>query len=164
MYVVKKCLYNKFDSLFIANNFVLSIINCYFKIFPNICLNIYLHGDLGIGKTFFVKGFIKSSGCDLLVKSPTYNIYDIYFCKKFYIYHFDLYRLNVINNFNFIENEITLNYNVVYIFEWPDKGLNFIQSPDFIINIYSFLNKRYISIYGVSFIAKKILFLFEKLC
>ncbi|HFL8794944.1 MAG TPA: tRNA (adenosine(37)-N6)-threonylcarbamoyltransferase complex ATPase subunit type 1 TsaE [Candidatus Azosocius sp. HAIN] len=164
MYIFKKFLYNKFDSLYIANNFILSIINCYFNIFSNICLNIHLYGDLGIGKTFFMKGLIKGAGGNFLVKSPTYNIYDVYFCEKFYICHFDLYRLNDFNNLNFFENEINLNYNSICIFEWPIESVNFVYTPDFIINIFYVLNKRYIIIKSSSLIGRKILFLLKKLC
>lgn len=55
---------------------------------------IVLEGDLGAGKTHFVKGFVKALGCDELVTSPTFTILNEYDCDGFNIYHFDMYRLS----------------------------------------------------------------------
>ncbi len=55
---------------------------------------ILLEGDLGAGKTHFVKGFVKALGCNDLVTSPTFTIMNEYECVGFNIYHFDMYRLS----------------------------------------------------------------------
>ena len=96
---------------------------------------------MGIGKTFFVKGLIKTAGCDILVQSPTYNIYNEYLCHFFKIYHFDLYRIDRFINFDILNVK-----NCIYIFEWPDKWMNFINKPDILINIFSFNFEKYIII------------------
>lgn len=158
MYIFKKYLYTKSDSLYVANNFMLSIINCYLNM-SNFHLNIYLYGDLGVGKTFFVNGFLKNINCIVDVKSPTYNIYNEYFFNKFNFYHFDLYR---IKTFFSIENFFNLN-NSIYLFEWPDNCIGFIKNPDFIISISFLKKKRYITIESCSFFSDNVLFVFKNL-
>lgn len=55
---------------------------------------ILLEGDLGAGKTHFVKGFAKGIKCKNKVTSPTFTIMNIYVGGKMPIYHFDMYRLS----------------------------------------------------------------------
>ncbi|MDF7626989.1 tRNA (adenosine(37)-N6)-threonylcarbamoyltransferase complex ATPase subunit type 1 TsaE [Lactobacillaceae bacterium L1_55_11] len=56
-------------------------------------LIITLRGDLGAGKTTFTQGFAKALGVKGRIKSPTFNILNIYQGDVFPIYHFDAYRL-----------------------------------------------------------------------
>lgn len=59
--------------------------------FPNmvICLN----GDLGTGKTVFVKGFAQALGIDDTITSPTFNIVKEYNSGELPLFHMDVYRL-----------------------------------------------------------------------
>ena len=52
-----------------------------------------LFGDLGAGKTAFVRGFIQSILPEAIVTSPTYNIVNKYTFECKSIYHFDMYRI-----------------------------------------------------------------------
>ena len=51
-----------------------------------------LDGELGSGKTFFVKSFAKAIGIKDYVSSPTFNIINEYE-GKINVYHFDVYRI-----------------------------------------------------------------------
>lgn len=53
---------------------------------------IALFGDLGAGKTTFVRGLCKGLGIDSGVHSPTFAIVNEY-SGKFPVYHFDMYRI-----------------------------------------------------------------------
>lgn len=55
---------------------------------------ILLHGDLGAGKTHFVKGLAKGLKSKSQVTSPTFTIMNAYEGGRLPVYHFDMYRLN----------------------------------------------------------------------
>lgn len=59
--------------------------------FPNMV--ICLKGELGSGKTVFVKGFAKSLGIDETITSPTFNLVKEYVAGESPLYHMDVYRL-----------------------------------------------------------------------
>jgi tRNA threonylcarbamoyladenosine biosynthesis protein TsaE len=52
-----------------------------------------LEGDLGAGKTEFVRGFVASLAPAAAVRSPSFSILNIYETPRFPVYHFDFYRL-----------------------------------------------------------------------
>ena len=52
-----------------------------------------LFGDLGVGKTAFVRGLAKELCPDVLVKSPTYTIVNEYRKNGQELFHFDVYRI-----------------------------------------------------------------------
>ena len=57
---------------------------------------IAMYGDLGVGKTAFVRGFCSELCSDSIVRSPTFALVNDYKCKKSgirHIYHFDMYRI-----------------------------------------------------------------------
>ena len=92
--------------------------------FPNmvICLN----GELGTGKTVFVKGFAQALGIDDTITSPTFNIVKEYDTGELPLYHMDVYRLE--NNKENIGIRDYFNKGGVTIIEWADMIEN--ELPD----------------------------------
>lgn len=89
--------------------------------FPAVIL---LDGDLGAGKTHFVKGFVKALGDDELVTSPTFTIMNEYTDGKVNVYHFDMYRLSSMEeaiNLGFEEYFDLKTLNGVSLVEWPQN-------------------------------------------
>ena len=89
--------------------------------FPCIIL---LKGDLGAGKTHFVKGLAKALGSNMLVSSPTFTIMNIYDDGKVPVYHFDMYRLS--SSDEAVEAGLEEYFDLktldgVSIVEWPEK-------------------------------------------
>ena len=79
-----------------------------------ICLN----GELGSGKTVFVKGFAKALGISDTVTSPTFNLVKEYNSGEMNLYHMDVYRLED-GNREFGLNDY-LNQDAIVIIEWPE--------------------------------------------
>ena len=52
-----------------------------------------LFGDLGVGKTAFVRGFTKAIAPAARVKSPTFALVNEYKGEKLSVFHFDMYRI-----------------------------------------------------------------------
>ncbi|MGA1846020.1 tRNA (adenosine(37)-N6)-threonylcarbamoyltransferase complex ATPase subunit type 1 TsaE [Deferribacter abyssi] len=82
---------------------------------------ILLEGELGAGKTFFVKSVAKYVGCLDQITSPTFTLMQTYPGGKFTIYHFDLYRIKSfieLENFGFFEY---LEEDGIKFVEWAEK-------------------------------------------
>ncbi len=55
---------------------------------------IALYGDLGTGKTVFVRGFVSQIAPAAIVKSPTFALVHEYNAAPAPVFHFDMYRIN----------------------------------------------------------------------
>lgn len=53
-----------------------------------------LYGEMGSGKTVFMRGFVAKLIPNALVSSPTYAILNVYEGEKIHINHFDMYRIS----------------------------------------------------------------------
>ena len=96
---------------------------------------IFLYGELGVGKTTFVRFLInkfqKNNGLEITeVTSPTFNLLNEYQINKIKINHFDLFRLkspNEIKDLNLFDNIS----NTITLIEWPqiiqEKPKNLIE-------------------------------------
>ena len=79
---------------------------------------ICLDGELGSGKTIFVKGFAKSLGIDENITSPTFNIVKEYQTGELPLYHMDVYRLEDQNeDIGFADY---FSSDAISIVEWSD--------------------------------------------
>lgn len=84
---------------------------------------VYLKGDLGAGKTTFVRGLAKGLGLTDRVVSPTFTYERIYGEGENLLYHFDLYRIGPSGD-PLIEEELyelTMQPNTTVLIEWPEK-------------------------------------------
>jgi tRNA threonylcarbamoyladenosine biosynthesis protein TsaE len=82
---------------------------------------IMLTGDLGAGKTAFVRGLAEGLGIDPSeVSSPTFTLIQEYGAGRLPLHHVDLYRLTAIEVPDLGLDELTLEGGVTAI-EWPDR-------------------------------------------
>ena len=79
-----------------------------------ICLN----GELGSGKTVFVKGFAKALGIQETVTSPTFSLVKEYHDGEMSLFHMDVYRMEDSKE-NFGLDDY-LNQEGICIIEWPE--------------------------------------------
>ena len=85
---------------------------------------IFLYGEIGVGKTTFVRGLINNFEVqqgmnESQILSPTFNIVFDYVIKELKVMHYDLYRLKNSKDINelgmFVEIE-----NCITLVEWPE--------------------------------------------
>lgn len=80
---------------------------------------IVLSGELGSGKTKFTEGFLSYFGLENEISSPTFTIVNEYKNSKATIFHFDVYRLENIDEFYAIGGEEYFNSGICII-EWGE--------------------------------------------
>ena len=97
-----------------------------------------LVGDLGAGKTHFVKGFAKGIGSGDLVTSPTFTLLNVYEGGRMPVYHFDMYRLESkaeAEELGFNEYFDLKSLDGVVLVEWPSQVEGLINCPHIEIKI-----------------------------
>ena len=80
---------------------------------------VVLSGELGAGKTKFTEGFLSYFGLENEISSPTFTIVNEYKNKDINIYHFDVYRLEDVDEFYAIGGDEYFNSGICII-EWGE--------------------------------------------
>ena len=81
---------------------------------------ICLYGELGAGKTAFVRGLAEGLGLKCVVSSPTFTIVNEYLGKRDLI-HFDMYRLSSADELFDIGWEDYLKRDAILVVEWSEN-------------------------------------------
>ena len=116
---------------------------------------IFLYGEIGVGKTTFVKHLINQFQINKKIQttevlSPTFNLLHEYELKDLIIKHYDLFRLkdkSEIKNLDLLDN----NPKIITLIEWPqliDKE-NVIKSINLVFKYENELNNRSVKIEGL---------------
>ncbi len=94
---------------------------------------IFLSGELGAGKTVFVKGLARKLGIQKQVESPTF-IFVREYHSEIPLYHFDLYRINNTDELDELGFFDYLGKNGIIAIEWAEKAEDLIK-PDIKVQI-----------------------------
>ncbi len=116
---------------------------------------IFLYGEMGVGKTTFVKYFINKFQTNEQLKltevtSPTFNLLNEYKTSNFVIKHYDLFRIknsSEIKDLDIFEN----NKKIITLVEWPHllKNKNKVKSIDLLFTYENDLKNRILEIKGL---------------
>ncbi|WP_313705206.1 tRNA (adenosine(37)-N6)-threonylcarbamoyltransferase complex ATPase subunit type 1 TsaE [Massilia sp.] len=97
-------------------------------------LVIYLHGDLGAGKTALTRALLRAAGHQGTVKSPTYTLSEPYRVQldgqPVNVIHYDLYRMSSPEEFLDAGFREDFDGRNICIVEWPEKGEPVLPLPD----------------------------------
>ena len=117
---------------------------------------IFLYGEMGVGKTTFVKYFINKFQTDEQLKltevtSPTFNLLNEYETNNFVIKHYDLFRIknsSEIKDLDIFEK----NEKIITIVEWPQliKNNNKAKSINLLFTYENELKNRTVEIKGLN--------------
>jgi len=117
---------------------------------------VFLYGEIGVGKTTFVKHFINKFHTNeklehIEVTSPTFNILNEYKTKKFIIKHYDLFRIRNISEINDLDIFDKNNQSITLV-EWPQilENNHKIKSIDLLFTYENELKNRTVQIKGLN--------------
>lgn len=108
---------------------------------------VFLHGDLGAGKTTLVRGFLRALGHEGAVKSPTYTLLETYEARPLrshrasggggsdataglHVYHFDFYRIVDPRELGYMGIDELMSASAVKLVEWPSRAGDRLPKPD----------------------------------
>lgn len=118
---------------------------------------VYLIGNLGAGKTTFVRGALRRLGHKGAVKSPTFTLVEPYELRHLKVFHFDLYRLQDPEELDWIGVRDYFQKGSICFIEWPEKGQDNLPYPDLKITFLPDLAGRKVRIQVCSSSSHKII-------
>jgi tRNA threonylcarbamoyladenosine biosynthesis protein TsaE len=95
---------------------------------------VYLHGDLGAGKSTLARALLRALGVTGAIRSPTYTLVERYpLAAGGEAWHLDLYRIGHGGELEFLgldSDEATL-----WLVEWPERGGGFLPEADLRVDL-----------------------------
>ncbi len=110
---------------------------------------ILFSGNLGAGKTTFIKHFCAALGLEDTFSSPTFSIINTYSNRQTTVYHMDLYRINDTTELFDFGFEEYIDSGHLCLIEWPEIASPFIKGVPHLsiqIDVNSANNHRIITI------------------
>ncbi len=89
---------------------------------------VYVAGEMGAGKTAFVRGACAALGVTAAVTSPTYTVGQLYRSPQSLIAHLDLYRFSGMTIEEWIDLEPYFDQTIAFV-EWPEAGEGVLPEP-----------------------------------
>ncbi len=96
--------------------------------------SVWLRGELGVGKTAFVRGAALALGVAQPVTSPTYTVGNRYAANGVTVAHLDLYRSSRLTIEEWADLEPYFDDAIAFV-EWPDAGAGLLPDPRVTVDI-----------------------------
>jgi len=96
---------------------------------------IHLRGDLGAGKTSFARAFLRASGIQGRIKSPSYALLESYNLSSLHFYHLVFYRFSDSREWLDAGFRDILQEKAIVLIEWPEQAGALLPPPDLDIRI-----------------------------
>jgi tRNA threonylcarbamoyladenosine biosynthesis protein TsaE len=113
---------------------------------------VVLGGEVGSGKTTFVRAAARSLGVEKRVTSPTYQIARGYGGtvdgRKVAVHHLDLYRLEGLEGRDALELDDYLDPEAITFVEWAEPALGVIENPTLVLISHQTPTTRRLSLAG----------------
>ncbi|WP_049622989.1 tRNA (adenosine(37)-N6)-threonylcarbamoyltransferase complex ATPase subunit type 1 TsaE [Frateuria defendens] len=98
-------------------------------------LVVYLHGDLGAGKTSFARALLTALGAGERIKSPTYSLVESYRLPARTAWHLDLYRIADPGELEWLGLDALAEPDAVVLVEWPERGAGALPAADLLLDL-----------------------------
>jgi tRNA threonylcarbamoyladenosine biosynthesis protein TsaE len=96
---------------------------------------LFLHGDLGAGKTTLARGLLRALGVSGAIRSPTYTLIEPYAVAGREVLHMDLYRLQDAEELHQLGLVDYPPEQTLWLVEWPERGAGRLPAPDISLSL-----------------------------
>jgi len=91
---------------------------------------VFLHGQLGAGKSTLARALLRELGVAGSIKSPTYALIERYPLPGGDAVHIDLYRIATVDELEFLGLDTLSTEARLWLVEWPERGAAALPPPD----------------------------------
>jgi tRNA threonylcarbamoyladenosine biosynthesis protein TsaE len=96
---------------------------------------VFLHGDLGAGKSSLARAMLRALGVTGTVRSPTYTLIERYPLAGGEAVHLDLYRIAAADELEFLGLDSLAPEADLWLVEWPERGAGALPEADLRIDL-----------------------------
>ena len=112
---------------------------------------VYLHGDLGAGKSTLARAMLRALGVSGAIRSPTYTLIEPYrLGNGDEALHLDLYRIAAVGELEFLGLDALAEHAALWLVEWPENGGKALPQADLRVDLAVASDGRDVQLEGAS--------------